>query len=279
MERATRMRLGTSFLLIIATVQPVWAGRAPGSGIAGSPHDFTRMAGLSALAGKPTSACVFCHFQDSVDMQSASAMAVNDARGNTYRRASVLAGGAYADDSDTTPLWNPELTANFKSYGMYQNGPGGPTRGKKASQAVTNGMRPGSSSLLCLSCHDGSIAINQYGNSSQLSESSGRVTATGLHLIGSGSDLTNHHPIGFDYDAVQAVDREIRFADMATLGGAGTVRDHLSGAGSTRMECGTCHSVHNTGNTGESLLWRSDRDSRLCLTCHDKGINPGAAMP
>ncbi|HEY3349170.1 MAG TPA: cytochrome c3 family protein [Thermoanaerobaculia bacterium] len=45
------------------------------------------------------------------------------------------------------------------------------------------------------------------------------------------------------------------------------------------MECGTCHSVHNKGNTGESLLWRSDAQSRLCLTCHDKGTNPGNATP
>jgi predicted CXXCH cytochrome family protein len=268
------MRLSARFLLIIATSQPVWAGRAPGSGLAGSPHDFTRMAGTTALSGKPSSTCFFCHFQDSVDPQDANVLA-----GNAYRTASTLARGAFASNSGTTPLWNPELAVNFKSYVMYQDGPGAPTRGKKASQAIANGMRPGSTSLLCLSCHDGSIAINAYGNSSELSEYSGRVTAGGLSFIGSGSFLGNHHPIGFDYDAVQAVDREIRFAGMATLGSAGTVRDHLSGAGATRMECGTCHSVHNTGNTGEQLLWRSDRNSRLCLTCHDKGFNPGAATP
>jgi len=38
------------------------------------------------------------------------------------------------------------------------------------------------------------------------------------------------------------------------------------------MECGTCHAVHNKGNTGESLLWRSDQNSELCLTCHAKGL-------
>jgi len=32
------------------------------------------------------------------------------------------------------------------------------------------------------------------------------------------------------------------------------------------------HAVHNKGNTGETLLWRSDVNSELCLTCHDKGI-------
>jgi hypothetical protein len=37
--------------------------------------------------------------------------------------------------------------------------------------------------------------------------------------------------------------------------------------------------VHNTGNTGETLLWRSDKDSRLCLTCHGKGTDPGNTIP
>jgi predicted CXXCH cytochrome family protein len=55
-----------------------------------------------------------------------------------------------------------------------------------------------------------------------------------------------------------------------------TVRNHLYGPGNVRMECGTCHSVHNTGNSGESLLWRSDFRSSLCLTCHDKGTYPGS---
>jgi predicted CXXCH cytochrome family protein len=62
------------------------------------------------------------------------------------------------------------------------------------------------------------------------------------------------------------------------MGGAGLVSDHLYGA-TNQMECGTCHSIHNKGNTGETLLWRSDTNSRLCLTCHDKGTDPGATTP
>jgi predicted CXXCH cytochrome family protein len=161
---------------------------------------------------------------------------------------------------------------------MYQNGPGAPTRGAKASQAIASGMTPGSTSLLCLSCHDGSVALNSYGNNSQLTVSSGGAIGA-QHVIGKDNYLGNHHPIGFDYDAVQSVDKEIRSADAATLGSAGSVRDHLYGESNTKMECGTCHSVHNTGNTGELLLWRSDMRSRLCLTCHDKGTDPFAMIP
>jgi predicted CXXCH cytochrome family protein len=165
---------------------------------------------------------------------------------------------------------------------MYDNGPGAPQTGSKASQAILLGMTPGSTSLLCLSCHDGSVAVNSYGNSSQLSYSwsnAGGGTIGVQYVIGKDNYLGNHHPIGFDYDAVQAVDTEIRSADDADLGGAGTVRDHLYGAGSSKMECGTCHSVHNTNNTGETLLWRSDTQSRLCLSCHVKGTDPGTLTP
>jgi len=111
------------------------------------------------------------------------------------------------------------------------------------------------------------------------SQSSGSAVIAPAYAIGKDNYLGNHHPIGFDYDAAAAADPEIREAESATLGSAGTVRDHLLGAGNSKMECGTCHSVHNKGNTGERLLWRSDVNSQLCLTCHDKGTDPGTATP
>jgi predicted CXXCH cytochrome family protein len=175
------------------------------------------------------------------------------------------------------------MTGNYASYTMYQNGPGAPQdpNSPHASQAIANGMTPGGTSLLCLSCHDGSVAVNSYGNASQLpqSVSGGGATIALAYVIGKDNYLGNHHPIGFDYDAAFAVDNELRDPAVALLGASGTVRDHLYGPGNTKMECGTCHSVHNKGNSGESLLWRSDTQSRLCLTCHDLGTDPGAIIP
>ncbi|MBI5289557.1 MAG: hypothetical protein HY873_11360 [Chloroflexi bacterium] len=245
-----------------------------GAGINGTVHDLgTAHDGINYTAIPADShqrICIFCH-----------------APHNTYKLSTAnggppagIGGGPTAPDAfDYLPLWNHELTANYASYTMYQNGPGAPQIGAKASQAILNGMTPGSTSLLCLSCHDGSVAVNSYGNSSQLSQSGTGATIGAQYQIGKDNYLGNHHPIGFDYDAVQAVDTEIRSADSANLGGAGLVREHLYGPGSTMMECGTCHAVHNKGNTGETLLWRSDINSQLCLTCHDKGTDPGTATP
>lgn len=243
----------------------------PGDGIIGTVHDLgTNHDGLAYEATPDDSlnrVCIFCHAPHNT-------MRLSPANGGPG-----VGSGPQADDAfDYLPLWNHELTDNAESYTMYQNGPGAPTIGSKASQAIQNTMTVGGVSLLCLSCHDGSVAVNSYGNTSQptASQSGGGATIGEQYTIGKDNYLGNHHPIGFNYDDVAAGDTEIREADTATMGTAGTVRDHLLGAGNTQMECATCHSVHNKGNTGESLLWRSDVNSNLCLTCHDKGEDPGA---
>jgi predicted CXXCH cytochrome family protein len=241
-----------------------------GTGINGTVHDLsTNHNGINYIAA-PADAlqriCIFCH-----------------APHNTIRLSTAPGGSGPAANAafNYLPLWNHELTANFGSYTMYENGTGAPQIGPKASQAILNGMtQPGGVSLLCLSCHDGTVAVNSYGNTDQpsYSQSGGGSTIAGNYVIGKDNYLGNHHPIGFDYDAVVADDTQIRSADVATFTSAtDLVRNHLftgTDGPSMYMECATCHAVHNTGNTGESLLWRSDTQSQFCLTCHIKGTDP-----
>lgn len=284
--KATRALLMVGLGLLLTTAAWAYDGvYTPGAGINETPHDLPR--GDNGMAYVPNPAdslqriCVYCH-----------------APHNTYK-LSVANGGpgpgagagpAAADAFDYLPLWNHTLQDNYV-YTMYQNGPGAPQTGPKASQAIANGMVPGSSSLLCLSCHDGSVAVNAYGNAYQLdrSRSGGGATIDARYVIGLDQYLGNHHPIGFDYSDVVAVDNgsPAGFTGAGRLGGVRaatnpfgtvTIADHLYASvttGSTdTMECGSCHSVHNTGNTGETLLWISDQGSNLCLTCHDKGEDP-----
>jgi predicted CXXCH cytochrome family protein len=277
MKRLALGLLGVGLALSIAPYAIAYTGSyTPGTGINGTVHDLgvaqNGMNYIAQPADPHQRVCIFCH-----------------APHNTFKLSPLnggpgagVGGGPQAPDAfDYLPLWNHELTGNAAAFTMYQNGPGAPQTGDKASQAFLNGMVPGSTSLLCLSCHDGSVAVNSYGNASQptTSQSGGGGTIGAQYVIGKDNYLGNHHPIGFNYDAVVADDLEIRSADVAQLGGAGFVRDHLFGPGNTIVECGTCHSVHNTGNTGEMLLWRSDTSSRLCLTCHIKGTDPGVTVP
>jgi len=240
----------------------------PGSGINGTPHDLgTAHHGMNYTAS-PSDAplnriCIFCH-----------------APHNTYRLIDSPDGavGPVVPDStfDYLPLWNHTLQSDWV-YTMYDNGSGAPTFGPQASQARMLELMttPGSVSLLCLSCHDGSVAVNSYGNDDQRSgsKSTGTNTIVSSYAIGAAKYLGNHHPISFNYDAVQAVDNvAIRSADDYNLTPTSSVREHLYGPAGGSLECATCHSVHNTGNGGEALLWRSDQNSELCLTCHNKGF-------
>ncbi len=132
--------------------------------------------------------------------------------------------------------------------------------------------QPGSVSRICLGCHDGSIAVSIYGYvppGAIANSSRGRSTA-GIELAGTRLDLAEHHPIGFDYDVVVSKDSEIRPA-TSELRGANpsrmTIEDLLW---SGRMECTTCHDVHNTRNEGRKLIWVEDGQSNFCFTCHNK---------
>lgn len=270
MKKLLVVLLSIAFGVLLASSVMAYTGTyVPGSGINGTVHDLgTAHDGMNYVASPADSLnriCIFCHAPHNTYRLTAA----NDTSG----LASGGAGPIAPDDAfNYLPLWNHTLQTNI-NYAMYDNGPGAPQSGPKASQAILNGMTPGSTSLLCLSCHDGSTAVNSYGNAAQRtgSMSTGSTLISTSYVIGQGRYLGNHHPIGFDYDAVQAADVEIRDASVAMLTPTDFVRDHLYGAGNTLMECGSCHDVHNTGNTGEALLWRSDQNSELCLTCHDKG--------
>ncbi len=146
------------------------------------------------------------------------------------------------------PLWNHQVTsATFQVY-------------SSSTLNATVGQ-PSGVSKLCLSCHDGTVALDNFG---------GRTTGThfvqGNDLIG--TDLRNDHPISFVYDAALAT------AD----GGLYDPTTHNSGLGGTidadllfghRLECASCHNVHNESGVA-NLLVKSNGASALCLTCHAK---------
>jgi predicted CXXCH cytochrome family protein len=261
MKKYLAVLLGLSSGMLFAAGAMAYTGTyVPGEGINASPHDLSRTDTGMNYTAMPTDPlnriCIFCH-----------------APHNTYRLATATGGvGPQADPAfDYLPLWNHTLQEDL-AYQMYENGAGAPVSGPNASQAIAFGMTAGSTSLLCLSCHDGSVAPNSYGNASQrpTSISGGGVMMASAYGIGFDKYLGNHHPIGFNYYDVQAEDTDIRDANVAAFAPGVFISDHLYGAGT--VECGTCHSVHNKGNNGEALLWRSDQNSELCLTCHDKGI-------
>lgn len=153
-----------------------------------------------------------------------------------------------------TPLWNHTSTA--ASFTLYTS---------SSLNATT--AQPGGVSKLCLSCHDGTVAVDSFGGST------GTILATGAVLLG--TDLSNDHPIGFTYDAaLVSADpglRAITTAATIGTGNTGTIESKMLFAG--KMECASCHDVHNStsGTAVEAKLLKiTTVQSALCTTCHIK---------
>jgi predicted CXXCH cytochrome family protein len=268
--------------LFTASVAMGFTAAAPGAGINASPHDLSITGPVDYSGGSDpyNRICIFCH-----------------APHNTYRLAATIPGSATStggdgpiapDAYDYLPLWNHLLPA-VTSYNLYYPGPGAPdyntsAKGPQALFFTTGRFAPGGSSLLCFSCHDGLTAINTYGDILYQPVESVKVGATTMpagFIIGKNNNLQNHHPIAFEFTAqMGGFDPGITDPILAEFNTGDLVQNHLYSytdgitTYTNQMECGTCHSVHNTANSGERLLWRSDTSSALCLTCHIKGTLP-----
>ena len=109
----------------------------------------------------------------------------------------------------------------------------------------------GTRSLACLSCHDGVQAIEAFhGGKSTTTKLSGRLNLT--------RDLSDDHPVGFDYPA-NTPPYSFWYHPQSDTG----LRFYGNGS---RVECGTCHTVHDATNV--YFLRKSNVNSVLCLSCH-----------
>lgn len=160
--------------------------------------------------------------------------------------------------TSTTQLWNHSLTA--ATFTLY------------ASSTLNASMaQPAGVSKLCLSCHDGTVAIDSFGGAT------GTKNTAGAALLG--TDLSNDHPIGFAYNAaLVTADPGLRAVSTAATigtGNTGTIESKMlvGTAGSATMECSSCHDVHNSasGTAVEAKLLKiTTVGSALCTTCHIK---------
>ena len=145
------------------------------------------------------------------------------------------------------PLWNHELSvANYTLY-------------SSSTLDATVGQ-PDGSSKLCLSCHDGTVAVDNFGG----------TTGGSSFIVGDaelGTDLSNDHPVSFTYDdALATTDGGLNPPTSTNSGLGGTIdADMLA---SNKVQCSSCHNPHD--NTNGYFLVKSNAASALCLTCHNK---------
>ncbi len=146
------------------------------------------------------------------------------------------------------PLWNHTVTT--ETYTVYTG------LDLQATVGQPNGV-----SKLCLSCHDGTVALDSFGGAS-----GGTLIAAAGNLNDVDS-LSDDHPISFTYDtALATADGELYDPSSQASGLGGTIADDM--LFSDQLECASCHDVHGNGNN--HLLLVNNGGSALCLTCHDK---------
>lgn len=148
----------------------------------------------------------------------------------------------------SAPLWNRKTSS--KTLSMYSS----------STLDMTIESAPGGVSLMCLSCHDGSMAYDSLINNPGVANNG---VMTGTSAIGA-DGLANDHPISIEYDP----SKDPNFAPVTNgrVGGLPLfVKDGQSGP-ATQVECSTCHDVHDPGNG--NFLRMSNAGSSLCLTCH-----------
>ncbi|MBJ6751535.1 hypothetical protein [Geomonas anaerohicana] len=185
-----------------------------GSSIVGSVHDLSNSGTGVAISdygmtksdpGKRL--CAFCHSpHHSAETNQNLATTVNFLGGNGTVNAATgeVTGGTTAQYKIYAPLWS--RTTNVGDYGTYVSQTFDPARQGKAYDPLIGPSR------LCLSCHDGNIAVDSYygatgaaatdtgdlfgGKSGGLGKSSIGIAGG---IVGAGGGLTNDHPIGMRY--------------------------------------------------------------------------------
>lgn len=140
-----------------------------------------------------------------------------------------------------TPLWSRRLsTAVYRIY--------------ESSSLHAQVGQPTGASKLCLSCHDGTVALTETlrGAAGSTFIPPGRA-----HL---GTDLSDDHPISFVYSSGLAA-RNPQLRPPIAL------PEPLKLDRGGELQCTTCHDPHD--NRYGNFLVMSNERSQMCISCHD----------
>jgi predicted CXXCH cytochrome family protein len=146
------------------------------------------------------------------------------------------------------PVWNRDLPG--VTYITYQSS------SLKAAVGQPNGT-----SKLCLSCHDGTIALGALKSEGRVIPFSGGAGMMPPGRTNLGIDLSDDHPVSFVYDSALAI-RNGQLEQPSIL--RRSVKLDRFG----QVQCTTCHDPHDD-QYGKFLVM-DNSFSALCTTCHKK---------
>lgn len=161
------------------------------------------------------------------------------------------------------PLWGHALS-QVQSYQVPEIHAGGAARGPAP--------QPDGSSRLCLSCHDGTVALGDVAGEPQPIQMLGGQRLEPGRGGFLGTDLSGSHPVSFvvlDGGAEpggEATDMGVR--PLSAIQTDGDVR--LDGQG--KMQCTSCHDPHSDRYYQPGRVphfWVKPSIEDVCLTCHE----------
>lgn len=132
--------------------------------------------------------------------------------------------------------------------------------------------QPNGSSRLCLSCHDGTVALGEVAGERQ------PISMTGADRLSPGqrgflgTDLSGSHPVSFvvpDGDPLRSgsSERDMGLQPLSAIRADPNVRLDRQG----RMQCTTCHDPHADRYYEPGRVprfWVKASVDEVCLTCH-----------
>lgn len=148
--------------------------------------------------------------------------------------------------SPILPLWNRQMSVN--AYIPYTSNsldarPGQPTGDSK----------------ICLSCHDGTIALGSVVSRNQSIHMAQGIMNIPRGRSNLGTDLSDDHPISFRYDSsLVALDQNLVSPRQLPA--------DVKLDANQELQCTTCHEVHD--NSHGNFLVMDNQDAALCRSCH-----------
>lgn len=155
------------------------------------------------------------------------------------------------------PMWNH--TISTATYELYLD----PDTGAKVAGSVDSNTR------LCLSCHDGTVALDSFVGGDGTHQMTGGVV---------GTDLSNDHPVG-EAALWPTGSAATDFVDPSLRDAAGIMPLRRLADGRKVVACVSCHEPHNRAEQ-PGMLWvnnsgpgttvdgRMVSGSVLCMNCH-----------
>ena len=151
------------------------------------------------------------------------------------------------------PLWNHSLGTG-QSYTVYSS---------STLQSSVSAPTASDSSKLCLSCHDGTVALGDTVNNGQIPfqgpiTADQKVSPDRRSFIG--LDLSDDHPVAFIPDTM--LNTQIHVPPIGDP-------VHLDGGG--KVQCTSCHNPHqeDIDVTERRFLVKVNNQSAICTACHD----------